>query len=255
MGKNIKLSLIVVTVLIIICAVVVVWNPWKEEAPTVSASSDGSLSSSLPESSAFESSLAGDSSLAESSASLSVPVSDSSLVNQPVIEDQPDEPNLNFETSGSSYSDIMVNVLTCILSKDMQSLSQYVGSAGLRLSPTGQAVDADVVLSASQVADFFSLGSQSYGVFPGSGESIYLSPTEYYNRYLMPEDFDFASATVSYNDEADLAAAGNLVSDPKTVSYYYSPNVMEWKQLIMVYGSEGSGDVLCALIYRDATTD
>ena len=261
MSKNIRRSLLIVLFLIIICTVVVVWNPMKENKSS-NASSDGS--SSLTNSAA--SSLPADSSLAliessalfESSALLenSFDLETSTLeISDLIPEDQPDDPNLNYEASGSSYDDIMVNVLTCLLSKDMASLSEYVGSSGFRLAPTGSFSGADVVLSASELSDFFSLNAQSYGTYPGSGESIYMTPDEYYKCYMVPDSFDFSAASVSYNDATDINTVSGYVDDPKTVSYRFSPSAMDWKRLIIVYCSEGSSDVLCGIIYQDVTTN
>ena len=252
--------------MIAVCAVVVIWNPRKaKQESAVSNSSAIETSDELTSSilSAGINSASSDSIVSDSSSNIESSTStessfgvtpESSITPDLVPEDQPDSPNLNFETSGSSYDDIMVNVLTCILSEDTAALSTYVGSQGLRLSPTGYAVEDDVVLSSTELADYFSMGSQSYGIYPGSGESIYCSPSEYYHQYILPSGFDFTLSTVSYNDNADLAAAGNWVDDPKTVSYHYAPNVMGWKRIILVYGSEGSGDVLCGIIYQDLTT-
>lgn len=256
MNKTIKMSLLVVFILIIVCTVIVVWHPWhsgSDDSGSSSALSSVEASSESP-SSAPESSLDLTSSEPESS-----PAQESSEVSELasglIPEDQPDSPDLNFETSGSSYDDIMVNVLTCLMSRDMAGLSSYVGSRGLQLSPTGAAVNDDVVLSADQTADFFSRGETTYGTFPGSGESIALSPEAYYERFLCPSDLNFSAATVSYNDSADLTAAAAAASDPKTVAYYYAPSVMEWKRIILVFDADGASDVLRAIIYQDATTD
>lgn len=279
MRKNIKLSLLIVLILIIVCTVVVVWNPIKNNKVTdyssstttsqttgtsLSTSSGVELSSQSADvdqlknsgaaysSSLFESSILIDESSLENSEQFNA---NNSEISDLVAEDQPEAPDLNFETSGSSYDDIMVNILTCLLSQDMSALSEYVGSVGFRLAPTGIFSAEDVVLSASDLSAFFSLSAQKYGTYPGSGESIYLTPTEYYNSYLVPSGFDFSAASVSYNDSADLAAVAGYVSDPKTVSYLYSPNVMEWKRLIVVYTHEGGNDVLSGIIYQDVTTN
>ena len=263
MKKNIKLSLITILILIIVCTIVVIWNPCQ--ANKAEDSSSSSLASSqLTESSSslvnvnssivIESSILLESSVADVESSNTAESSFADISGL-VPEDQPDDPDLNFEASGSSYDDIMVNVLTCLLTKDTQALSGYVGSQGLRLSPTGIATGADVILSADELSNFFSMGTQSYGTYPGSGEDIYLTSNEYYDRYLVPAGFDFSAASVSYNDAGDLDALSGYVQDPKTVSYKYTPNVMEWKRIILVYGSEGSGDVLCGVIYQDVTTN
>ncbi len=264
MKKSIRFTLLVIFILLIVCVVCVIWHPWtRTAAPNAESSAPVSSTGNVQDSSRPAESAELTSSAAESSALTAQPessqpaenVSETSIAEGLVPEDQPDEPDLNFETSGQSYDDIMVNVLTCLLSKDMNALSSYVGSQGLRLSPTGICSESDVVLSADEVSSFFSLGSMSYGTYPGSGEDMYYAPDEYYSEYLYPSEFDFSVSSVAYNDAEDLAAVNGLVSNAKTVSYYYAPNIMEWQRLIFVYGAEGSGDALCAIIYQDLTTN
>lgn len=256
MRKSIKLSLVIVLILIAVCTLVVVLHPLKDQLSASSNSSGSGLVSSSLSSSAGSSLSAG--SQIESGDSAGISASSESsidLSSDLTTADQPDTPDLNFETSGSSYDDIMINVLTCILRQDMTTLSSYVGSQGLRLSPTGYAMDSDVILSASELESFFSLGSMTYGTYPGSGEAIQCTPDEYYDKFISPAGFDYAASMVRYNDANDLAALNGLVSNPKTISYDYAPNVMEWMRLILVYTSEGSGDVLCGIIYQDMTTN
>ncbi len=275
MRKNIKLSLIIIFILIVVCAAVVIWNPARRAKQAGANSSTQTSLQTIESSSAVSDSKIADSSFAESSVLMESSVLESSIlvedsafaessdadlsasaqISDLVPEDQPETPNLNFETSSSSYDDIMVNVLTCLLTKDTTALSSYVGAQGLRLSPTGSSVDSDVVLSAADLAGFFTLSSQNYGTYPGSGENITLTAAEYYDKYIVPTGFDFSTAVTSYNDSNDIAAVSGFVSDPKTISYEYAPNAMEWQRIILVYGSEGSGDVLCGIIYQDVTTD
>ena len=277
MSKNIKLSLLIVLILIFVCTVVVIWNPVKDQkdanaslssqntVESVVTDSTSSLSITETSSESIDLDSSENSLLLENSVvfenssfqtnSVSAESSVVTEISNLVPEDQPDAPDLNFEASGSSYDDIMVNVLTCLLAQDMASLSEYVGSSGFRLAPTGTFSEEDVILSAADLSNFFSLSAQRYGTYPGSGESIYLTPTEYYDRYLVPTEFDFSTATVSYNDAADINAVSGYVTDPKTVSYLYTPNVMEWKRLIAVYITEGNSDVLCGMIYQDVTTN
>jgi hypothetical protein len=66
----------------------------------------------------------------------------------------------------------------------MEQLSTYVGTSGLQLSPTGSSTSFDITLSADKVCNFFSLPVQYYGTYPGSGENIDLSPTQYYEKYI-----------------------------------------------------------------------
>ena len=263
MQKTTKLAIAVITVLLIVCIVIILWSPWAQEkrasnessTPLNSEISTTSESSELSdyEESQIESAPDSESSILQHESSIQ---SESSEITEGrVPEDLPGDPNPNFQTPGSSYDDIMVNVLTSLLSKDMATLSTYVGSNGLRLVPTGMANNHDVILSASEVADFFNRPSQSYGTFAGSGNPITCTPDEYYNTYLMPDGFDFSIANVTYNEASHVEAASNIAASPKTVAYYYAPNVMEWKRIIMVYDTENNRDVLCGIIYQDASTD
>ncbi|MBQ4186719.1 MAG: hypothetical protein II642_02430, partial [Firmicutes bacterium] len=169
-------------------------------------------------------------------------------------EDLPDDPDLQFETSDSYYDDINVKVLTAVLSQDFETLSEYVGDAGLRLSPMGEASENDVILSASEVSSFFSRSSEMYGIYLGSGGAIRMMPDEYYRTFINPDAFDFALASALYDDAEDLAAAAAYGSDLHTVGYHYVPNVMEWQNVIFVYQRSGERDWLVGIIYQDLTT-
>ena len=169
-------------------------------------------------------------------------------------EDLPDDPDLQFETSDSYYDDINVKVLTAVLSQDFETLSEYVGDAGLRLSPMGEASENDVILSASEVSSFFSRSSEMYGIYLGSGGAIRMMPDEYYRTFINPDAFDFALASALYDDAEDLASAAAYGSDLHTVGYHYVPNVMEWQNVIFVYQRSGERDWLVGIIYQDLTT-
>lgn len=251
MSQNTKRSLLVLLLLAALCLAVLLWHTWRGPAAAddgssaVSAASQASsaLLSSVPDSA---------SSVSEASSPSSSPTS--SLPGL-VSEDQPDSPNLNYEVSGSSYDDILVPVLTCLLSQNMAELSSYVGEQGLRLSPTGTTADRDVILSSADTAGFFQMAARSYGTYPGSGESILCTPSEYYQKYITPAGFDFASSVTAYNDAADLAKVSDSITDPKTVSYEYAASPMDWTRIILVFGAEESGDVLCQILYQDPSTD
>ena len=169
-------------------------------------------------------------------------------------EDLPDDPDLQFETSDSYYDDINVKVLTAVLSQDFETLSEYVGDAGLRLSPMGEASENDVILSASEVSGFFSRSSEMYGIYLGSGGAIRMMPDEYYRTFINPDAFDFTLASALYDDAEDLAAAAAYGSDLHTVGYHYVPNIMEWQNVIFVYQRSGERDWLVGIIYQDLTT-
>lgn len=158
----------------------------------------------------------------------------------------------DYETEGESFDDIMVKVLSAILMGDFDTLSRYVGEAGLRLSPMGAFLSEDVILSKEETAEFFSRGEDTYGTFPGSGDPIAMGPQEYYERFICPVSFDFGESTVIYDDADDLEDA--LWGDYHTVRYSFEPNVMEWQDIVMVYASENGRDVLIAILHRDMSS-
>ena len=269
MRNTIKYSLFIVLILIIVCAFVVIWNPIQQkpnESLSASTAVDSdttllieteSIYSEVIDLNSFfiEDSLINSSSYDSSIMEVSDETTSLSITSDLISEDQPTEPDLNYETSGTSYDDIAVNVLTCLLTQNMELLSTYIGDSGLQLSPTGSATAFDITLSAAEVSSFFSLSTQCYGTYPGSGEDIDLSPSQYYEKYIVPQKFDFSLAVVSYNNTNDLSVVSSSLQSPKTISYHYAPNVMEWKHLILVFESESNRDVLCGIIYQDVTTN
>lgn len=225
-------------------------------ASDTSASDTSSTDNSLSESAASRESEVSSSSDAGSSQNLESSSDSSSLSSSQQTSQQADSSGSSQNTvSTGSYDEIMVDVLTEILGQHFDELAAHVGSQGLRLSPTGVQTADDVVLSSSEVASFLSGSSRSYGISPGSGQSLELTPSEYYSRYMYPDGFDFANAVTAYNDEADLALC-TQTSDPETVSFYYSANAIEWKKIILVFTAESSdSDVLCGIIYKDQSSN
>lgn len=167
-------------------------------------------------------------------------------------EDLP-ETDPYFETEGDSFDDIMVQVLSALLSADFGSLSDYVGEEGLRLSPMGAFLEDDIILSSNEVSEFLSMDEQKFGVYRGSGNAIRMTPVEYYNKFICPSDFDFSQTSVYIDDDEDMEAAG--WGDIHTVRYTYEPNVMEWQDVIMVYRESDGRDYLVGIIHRDVTTN
>jgi hypothetical protein len=168
--------------------------------------------------------------------------------------DAPGQVELSIATQGQSYDDINTNVLTCLLTKDMSGLADYVASDGLTLCPTGGSSPKDLTLSKSDVADFFDGVTRTYGTYSGSGYGITMTPDQYYSKYMVPGGFDFSASVTAYDDPSDLSAAGGLGSH--TISYYYAPDPVGWMKVILVYqAQEGAGDALRAIIYQDTTTN
>lgn len=165
----------------------------------------------------------------------------------------PGDPQPNFSESGSSYEDIMVNVMTSLLSQDFSTLAGYVGESGLELAPMGTLTGTDVMLSPGDTAMFLESGVQNFGTYEGTGEAIMMDGDTYYHTYIIPSGFDFTVSSTAYDDPSDLSCCGSL-TDIHTVSYYYAPDPIGWMKIILVYQSGNGGDNLRAIIYQDTTT-
>lgn len=216
-----------------------------QESSSEASGSSGTLQSSALEEK--ESSLAREESSGEGESS-----SDSSR--EAETSDAPGQVELSIVTPGQSFDDINTNVLTCLLTKDMAGLSDYVAAGGLTLCPTGTSSPKDLTLSRTDVADFFDGVTRTYGSYSGSGYGITMTPDQYYSKYMVPSNFDFSASVTAYDDASDLEAAGGL--GDHTISYYYAPDPVGWMKVILVYQTqEGQNDALRAVIYRDTTTE
>jgi hypothetical protein len=154
------------------------------------------------------------------------------------------------------YADEVPGILSELTMGNASALAKYVGSDGLRLSPTGILADSDVILSREEVENFMSMSVTNYGTNASSGQALILSPAEYFTKYISPVDLDFAAAKTLDNDPEDLKLAESI-SGARTISFYYAPSSMEWRKIILVFSQEGTptgGDALRAIIYKDMTT-
>lgn len=154
------------------------------------------------------------------------------------------------------YTDIVQTLLLDLENGNVAALADYIGDDGVQLSPTGLMSSSDVTLSREEMANFMSMSTRNYGTNASSGQSLMLSPAEYYTSYISPVDLDFSAAETLYNDSSDLALVSGL-NDAKTVSFYDAPSAVEWRKVILVFSTDGSptgGDVLRAIIYQDMTT-
>lgn len=263
-------AVIILALVALILMLTIVQQNKEREPSSPSSSAAESLDTA---SSGVESSISG----AESSTDMSSPVSESSaaapaessgLESSDAVESSgasessetsssPDassqESIPSSATNGPSYDTVNDEVLSCLLSRDFEGLSGFVAQDGLRLSPTGEQIGKDVVLTSAEVAGFFSSGTRTYGTNPGSGESITLTPAVYYSEYIAPQDLDFSSAIISYDAEEDIALCG-LTENAHTVSYYASPNIMEWQKIVLVYTRTSDGDKLAGILYLDQFT-
>lgn len=160
-----------------------------------------------------------------------------------------------YEPVGGSYDQILVNVLSALLSDDYGTLAEYVSEEGLRLCPMGAALSTDVILSKDGVTAFPERDSTLFGYRRGSGNAIYMTGSEYCHTFICPDDFDFSAASVYYDAGDDLSLAESFLSGTvHTVRYTYEPNIMDWQDIVLVFVTEDDHDSLAAIMHRDATT-
>lgn len=160
-----------------------------------------------------------------------------------------------YEPSGGSYDQILVNVLSALLSDDYNTLAEYVSADGLRLCPMGAPLSTDVILSKEAAAAFPDRDSTLFGYRRGSGNAIYMTGSEYCRTFICPENFDFSAASVYYDAGDDLSLAENIADGTvHTVRYTYEQSIMEWQDIVLVFVTEGEQDKLAAIMHRDATT-
>jgi hypothetical protein len=130
--------------------------------------------------------------------------------------------------------------------KDSEVVSEFVHPVkGLRFTPyTNVSVEHDVIFNAEQVKNFFkNQAHYLWGHYDGTGNEISLTPGDYYDKFIYPEDFVNAEQ-VGYNE---VLSSGNMLEDqfevyPNAiiVEYYFSgfnPDYagMDWRSLRLVF--------------------
>lgn len=135
---------------------------------------------------------------------------------------------------------------------DAESISADVHPAkGLRFTPyTYVSLEDDVVFNASEVKNFFNNQEQYlWGHYDGIGDDIFLTPGEYFDKFVYPEDY-LKAEEIGYNE---VLSYGNMLEnqfevyeDAIVVEYYFSgfnPEYagMDWRSLRLVFQEyEGS---------------
>lgn len=146
-------------------------------------------------------------------------------------------------------SDKLINAIS---SKDAETISEYVHPVkGVRFTPyTFVYLEQEVVFNKEEVKNFFK-DKEIYvwGFYDGIGDEIKLTPSEYYEKFIYPEDFANAEK-IGYNEVLSFGNAMEnqfeVYENPIVVEYYFSgfnPEYegMDWRSLRLVFEQyEGS---------------
>lgn len=137
-------------------------------------------------------------------------------------------------------------VIYALSVKDFECISGYVHPVkGLRFTPyTYVSPEQDVVFNVNAVKNFFNnLEHYLWGNFDGTGEEIFLTPGEYYEKFIYPADFINAEK-IGYNE---VLSFGNMLENQFevyqkaiVVEYYFSgfnPDYagLDWRSLRLVF--------------------
>ncbi|NBI27446.1 hypothetical protein [Chengkuizengella marina] len=184
-------------------------------------------------------------------------------VNEDIDESTDDEENPELSTK-----EIVLNkaneVVLLLQAKNMSQLSSYVHpNKGVRFSPYLYVdVISDLVFNTDQINGFLTdKNVYTWGFYDGTGDSIELTPAEYFNDFVYSADFA-NSEEVSYNE---TLAEGNMIQNQfevypnaNIVEYYFSgfdPQYegMDWQSLNLVF-EEYNGDWFLVGIIKGAWT-
>lgn len=155
-------------------------------------------------------------------------------------------------------------VVTALKNRDMSAVSDFVHpQMGLRFSPYAFIRDSDQLFTADQIA---SLPSDTtiftWGAYDGSGESIDLTFTDYYAKFIYDEDFANAPQ-LALNHRLGM---GNSIDNSldfypgAMIVEYYFPGFdpafegMDWRSLRLVFMQENNIWYLAGIIHDQWTT-
>ncbi|NLY43984.1 MAG: hypothetical protein GX066_08465 [Clostridiaceae bacterium] len=183
------------------------------------------------------------------------------------VESGMDEPGTGIikpELAKKIIKETADKAIDAISRKDAKTISDLVHPVkGVRFTPyTYVSLEKDVVFKKGEIINFFE-DKEAYlwGHYDGSGEEIYLTPSEYYERFVYSEDFKNAEK-IGYNE---VLSSGNMLENqfevydnPIVVEYYFSgfnPEYegMDWKSLRLVFEKYEGNWYLVGIIHNQWT--
>lgn len=156
------------------------------------------------------------------------------------------------------------DVILAIKNKDMSKLANFIHSEkGVRFSPYSYINrNSDRVFSRPQIQRLFTENKKYvWGVSPGSGMSIQMTPRQYFNSFVYDQDFANAKQ-IGYNQVLGRGNSRNNSFEvyPKAIIVeYYFPGFdpkykgMDWKSLRLVFEEKGNNWYLVGIIHDQWT--
>lgn len=154
--------------------------------------------------------------------------------------------SLTGPTSGASLLSEALVVMDALKMEDYVTLSSFVDSSdGLSLGPNQYVEIPDTVVLS--VADVLTISTSTtlytWGMQPGSGDDIILTPSDYFDQYVYDEDYELAPM-IGQNTVVSFGSLINNISIafPGTsfVEFYFSgfdPTYagLDWKSVTLVF--------------------
>ena len=188
--------------------------------------------------------------------------------------EQSPESNINYQDTSLEKNDIASSTtkqdtslqyfankaIECIENQDFISLSEMVGTKGLRFSPYQHIDKNSVLFKASELKTIFENDSViTWGVADGSGEKINLTFKDYYQKYIY--DKNYIDLEPNWGQ---IKASGNSINNIKEfypnsrVVEYYFPGTdeyrkMDWKSLFLVFKKENQHYSLVGIVHGQWT--
>ena len=156
------------------------------------------------------------------------------------------------------------DVLLAIRNKDMSKLASFIHSEkGVRFSADSYVNrNSDRVFYRPQIPKLLTENKKYvWGVYPGSGMPIQMTPRQYFNSFVYDQDFANAKQ-IGYNQVLGLGNSRNNSFEvyPKAIIVeYYFPGFepkykgMDWKSLRLVFEEKGNNWYLVGIIHAQWT--
>ncbi|RPF52170.1 hypothetical protein [Aquisalibacillus elongatus] len=184
---------------------------------------------------------------------------------QQMTDDDDDvQPEEEAESEPQSTEEIVTGladeVIELLSTQTMDRLSGYVDEEkGLLFSPYLHVDEEAVVMEPEEVANFFNDESTYvWGQEAGSGRPIELTPAEYYNEWIMDQDYKDADQ-VRYEKYKNNGNIPNNLDetfpDAKVVEYFVeSTDGLNWGALNLVFAKNKSDEWKLVAIVHDQWT-
>jgi hypothetical protein len=167
-------------------------------------------------------------------------------------------------TTDQAILDRAAQVIVAFKNRDMAALSGCVSpQMGLRFSPYAAVKDTYQVFPADKLAGLLSDSTvYNWGAYYGTGQSIELSFTDYYTKFIYDEDFANAPQ-VSLNHRLGVGTTLDNATDfypgGMVVEFYFpgfDPSLegMDWRSLRLVFVHENDSWNLVGVIHDQWTT-